>query len=230
MAKRAIIYLRVSSEGQRENTSFLWQFKRCRRWAEAHGYQVVGVVRECASASGGFEKKRPKFTEALQAIKDGTAEVLICYNMSRFARNASDALKVSEALKKHKRGLALVADNVDLSTPSGKLFFTMLAAFAEFELDMIRERTSSGKSARKAAGKYLGGPAPYGFTVENKELVTAAGEQLALDLIRSLRSEGVSARRTAIELNARGFQTREGKQWTHKQVSRRLALADRVAS
>lgn len=221
--KRAIVYLRVSSDGQRENTSRLSQFRRCRKWAADNGYTIVSIVRECASASAGYEQKRPKFTAALNAICHDKADCLVAYNMSRFARNAADALNVARSLTTRGKMLALASDYIDLSTPSGRLSFGVQAVVAEFELDMIHERTAAGRAARKAAGRFLGGGIPWGYNInETKHLIPNDEEQSVIAEIRDLSSAGMSFRGIAAHLNAKGVATRDGAQWTHKQVARRL--------
>ena len=99
----------------------------------------------------------------LSEIEPG--DTIVSAKLDRLFRSASDALTQAEEL--HRRGIDIVLLDTGtepvMSSASGKLFFSMLAAFAEFERARIRERISDGKRGKMARGGHAGGEPPYGF-------------------------------------------------------------------
>lgn len=162
MNEPAAIYCRVSTSAQAtDGTSLQTQLEMCRKYAEQRGYLVVKEVQEDVS---GATLRR----EGLDAIRDlaekGQLKKAIIYDIDRFARDTADALFVYKELK--ACGVKLEAARVPIEdTPTGKLMFTLLAAFAEFELTQIRERLRRGRERRIHEGSPMIGPrsTPYGY-------------------------------------------------------------------
>jgi DNA invertase Pin-like site-specific DNA recombinase len=92
--------------------------------------------------------------KAIDYLREG--DKLVVYKLDRLARSTFDLHKVAKEL--HDRGIALVfiKEQIDFSTPAGKLMFTMLGVIAEFERDLIAERTAEGRERAKAQGKHMG--------------------------------------------------------------------------
>ncbi|MED4038119.1 recombinase family protein [Niallia taxi] len=103
----------------------------------------------------GTKKARPQFQELLSVLKSG--DTLVITKLDRFARSASDAIEtVKELFKKgvkvHVLNMGLVED-----TPTGRLIFNIMSSFAEFERDMIVERTQEGKAIARQRGNFKEG-------------------------------------------------------------------------
>lgn len=96
----------------------------------------------------GTNKRRPEFLKLLKTIEEG--DTLVVTKMDRFARSTMDALETIEEL--FNRGVKVHVLNIGLieNTPSGRLIFTVFSAFADFERDLIVERTQEGKAYAKA--------------------------------------------------------------------------------
>lgn len=103
----------------------------------------------------GTKMERPQFTELLSRLQPG--DTLIVTKLDRFARTAVEGGAIVKAL--HEKDVTIHILNMGIadSTPMGKLMVTMLLAFAEFERDMIVERTQNGKAIAKANGKRVDG-------------------------------------------------------------------------
>lgn len=95
----------------------------------------------------GTKKERPEFQKLLNEIKDG--DTLVVTKVDRFARNTRNALEIIQDL--FNRGVRVHILNMGIieNTPTGKLIFSIFSAFAEFERDMIVERTQEGKAIAK---------------------------------------------------------------------------------
>lgn len=107
-----------------------------------------------------FDKKSGKNTDreglrqALEYVREG--DTLYVHDFSRLARNTRDLLSICDQLTARGVGLVSISENVDTSTPTGKLMFTMIAAMAEFERQNLLERQREGIEIAKAKGVYKG--------------------------------------------------------------------------
>ena len=154
---------------------------------------------------------------------------MVVYSLSRLARSTKDTIAIGEQLEKSGADLVSLSERIDTTSAAGKMLFRMLAVLAEFESDVISERTILGMDCKRDRGESLG-KTPFGFDLagDGVTLVENASEQNVLRLIRKLRAEGESLRKIAAELTRRGIRTKEGNDtWTHTAVNR---IIKRVAA
>lgn len=104
----------------------------------------------------GTSRDRPGLAQALAAVRAG--DTLVAPKLDRLARSVPDARAIAEELEKRGVALALGRQIHDPSDPMGRMFFNILATFAEFEADLIRMRTREGMKVAKAKGKLKGKP------------------------------------------------------------------------
>ena len=102
----------------------------------------------------GTNRARPGLDKALAAVREG--DTLVVPKLDRLARSVPDARDIADKLKARGVNLALGASVYDPSDPMGKMFFNILATFAEFEADLIRMRTREGMAIARAKGKLRG--------------------------------------------------------------------------
>ena len=102
----------------------------------------------------GTNRERPGLDQALAAVRAG--DTLVVPKLDRLARSVPDARDIADSLVKRGVRLALGASVYDPSDPMGKMFFNVLATFAEFEADLIRMRTREGMAIARAKGKLRG--------------------------------------------------------------------------
>jgi DNA invertase Pin-like site-specific DNA recombinase len=100
---------------------------------------------------------RPEWDRCLAYLRDGE-DTLVAVKLDRFGRSVRHLHQVAEDLRRRDIGMACLDQPIDTSSASGKLFFTMLAAFAEFERDLISERTIDGLKATRKRGHGGGRP------------------------------------------------------------------------
>lgn len=103
----------------------------------------------------GKDTNRPKLQEMLEFVREG--DTIYIHDFSRLARSTKDLLDIVELL--NKKGVNLVSnkENIDSSTPTGKLMITMIGAIAEFERQNLLERQREGIAIAKREGKFKGG-------------------------------------------------------------------------
>lgn len=160
--KRAAIYLRVSTEQQaRDGTSLDNQLEVCREYARRHNLQIA---RECIDdVSGASLDRREGMAEVRELAEQGLIDAVVIYHVDRWARDTTDSLVIYRELRGN--GVELLSATVPIEdTPTGKLMFTMLSAFAELERTIIVDRTRRGKERRAKEGKPIGTwMQPYGY-------------------------------------------------------------------
>ena len=130
----------------------------------------LGVAEECIYTDHGLtgtNRARPGLDQALAAVRAG--DVLVVPKLDRLARSVPDARAIADQLQKKGVRLALGASVYDPTDPMGRMFFNILATFAEFEADLIRMRTREGMAIARAKGK-LRGKQPKLSEKQQKEL------------------------------------------------------------
>ncbi|PFU83463.1 resolvase [Bacillus cereus] len=102
----------------------------------------------------GANSEREEIAKVMDYLREG--DTLVVYKIDRLARSTFDLHKITRDLEARGVGLVFIKENIDFTTPAGKLMFTMLGAIAEFERDLINERTAEGRERAKQQGKHLG--------------------------------------------------------------------------
>ena len=159
-------YTRVSTSSQIDNTSLEEQTRKINAVAQYHGIRVDDIFREEGVSGSISLSLRPAGYKMLARLKSG--DTIIAAKLDRMFRSAQDALVTAERWA--SQGVKLIVADISTDPISengmGKLFFTLLAAMAEFERSRIAERVAAGKYAKKQSGGYSGGKRPFGYYVE----------------------------------------------------------------
>jgi site-specific DNA recombinase len=229
-------YVRVSSEEQAaEGVSLEAQESRIRAWGELNGAVSVRIFTD-AGISGKRSDNRPALVNALSAV--GRGGVLVVYSLSRLARSTRDTLDIAEHLERRGADLVSLSEKIDTTSASGKMVFRLLAVLAEFERDLISERTKSSLAHKRKRSERCG-QIPYGYDlVEGTDgattrsgrasrLVRNETEQSVILKMLKWRARGWSARRIAEELTRRGVPSKRGGDWFHTAVGKVLRRVDR---
>lgn len=116
---------------------------------EKYGCEKIYMEKE-----SGAKSDRPELQKALEYLREN--DTLVVYKLDRLARSTFDLHKIAHQLTERKIGLVFIKEQIDFTTASGKLMFTMLGAIAEFERDLINDRTKEGIERAKKQGKHLG--------------------------------------------------------------------------
>ncbi len=106
--------------------------------------------------ASGASKDRPGLAEALERVGEG--DVLVVWKLDRLGRSVKQLIETVQGLQERGAEVKCLQDNIDTTTTNGKLFFHIFAALAEFERDMIRDRTKAGLTAARARGRIGGRP------------------------------------------------------------------------
>ena len=221
-----LAYTRVStSEQAAEGLSLEAQANRLRAYCASRGQQCHLI--EDAGVSARLPlSRRPGGAELLQMVSEGQASGVAALRLDRLFRDAADCLTVTRGWDDLGVGLHCLDLGIDTSTPAGRAFLTVAAAFAEMERSVIAERTREGLRAAKIQGVRLGG-VPYGFQrgLERDDdgrlpWFELPSEQAVIRRIQKARKKGKSYRQIAAELNEDGIPAHRGGQWAASAVLR----------
>jgi len=199
-------YVRVSTHEQAtEGLSVEVQRRQIEAWAALKGLRVTRTFVERGVSGARALNERPAGAELLAQLQP--YDTIICAKLDRMFRSAANALSILEQFKKLKCSLHLIDLGGDVCGDGiAKLFFTIVAAFAEAERDRTRERIKDVKRDQRQQGRFLGGSLPFGFRLRGKgKLVEHPAEQRAIKRMRQLRRQGQSYRAIAAATRARGF-------------------------
>jgi DNA invertase Pin-like site-specific DNA recombinase len=203
---RAIGYLRVSTEEQGQSgLGIAAQRTTVHAEVDRRGWDLLWVYEDVAS--GKSMRRRTELGMALQRLEKGKADVLVVAKLDRLSRSVSDFAAI--LAKSQVEGWALdVCDlGVDTTTPSGKMVAQIMMVLAEWEREMIGDRTKNALAAARARGQKLG--RPQGISDET------------VRLIRVMRGSGLSWGKIAAALEREGVKTGQGGQW-HATTVRKL--------
>jgi DNA invertase Pin-like site-specific DNA recombinase len=152
--KRAAIYVRVSTDHQTVEN----QTRELRQVAERRGWEVVEVYSDAGISGAKDRKQRPGLDRMLNDAGRRKFDIVMAWAIDRVGRSLIDLLGTIQHLEACGVDLYLDQQNIDTSTPMGKLVFQVTGAFAEFERSMIRQRVHAGLRRAVAKGTRLAAP------------------------------------------------------------------------
>jgi len=174
---KAAIYARVSTSNNGQDPTM--QTRELREYAERRGWTVAGEYVDIGIS--GTKEKRPELDRLMADAHRRRFDCVVVWKFDRFARSVSHLLRALETFKAQGIEFVSFSEQMDTSTPAGKMVFTVLGAVAELERSLIVERVKAGLRNARAKGKRLGRP---------RSIVDARK-------IARLRAQGVSWRKIA---------------------------------
>ena len=160
---RVVGYFRVSDEEQVEGFSLDAQRRAFHDFCGQKGWEVVGSYdEEGRSAWLESSAKRPVFRRLLDDAQGDKFDVVVTHTLDRFSRNLRVMLDAFHVFSQHDVTYVSITQDIDYSTPEGKLFMTMLGAFAQYFSDALSGHTKKGMRERAMQGLFNGEP-PFGY-------------------------------------------------------------------
>src|SRR6202050_2522141 len=167
---------------------------------------------------GGFtgaNMDRPALSRLLQAVEAGALDCVVVYKVDRLSRSLLDFTRMLSVFEKHKVSFVAVTQQFNTSTSLGRLTLNILLSFAQFERELIGERTRDKMSAARKKGKWVGGHPLLGYDIVpgGGGLVVNGGEAERVRAIFALFEEHRSVRGALAEIGQRGWCL---KSWTRR--------------
>jgi site-specific DNA recombinase len=224
---RLIAYGRVSTDEQAsEGVSLAAQREQMIGYAKAYQHELLEFIEDPGISGATLE--RPGIKKVLKLVREGADGILIT-KLDRLSRSVLDILKLVDTKLKRK-ALVSVYEQLDVSTPQGRVMLTVMASFAQYEREVIAQRTRSALQHKKANGVKLGA-LPFGYRrikgANGKVLQTVVddAEQLVLARVLDLERLRMTLTQIAGTLTAEGLHTKRGGRWHLTTVRKLLARA-----
>jgi DNA invertase Pin-like site-specific DNA recombinase len=177
---KATIYARVSTANNSQDPEV--QLRELREYCQRRGWEIASEFRDVGVS--GSKDSRPQLNRLMVDAKRRRFDAVVVHRFDRFARSVSHLLRALEEFRALGIEFVSLSEQVDTSTPTGKMVFTVLGAVAELERSLIAERVKAGLRNARAKGKKLGRPKAV---VDQRK-------------IAALRSRGLSWRNIAVRL------------------------------
>lgn len=233
--RRVAIYIRVSTEEQRrEGYGLEAQKKRLKEYVEANKSMQYVTKPEWMfeDVHTGSDLNRPGLNAVMELVKAKKVDAVLVWKIDRFSRSLKHLISLFEDMQKCEVSLISLQENIDFSGPIGNLIYQIFGAIAQFERELIKGRTRSGRLASAELGNFIGTVVPYGY----KKTPNSAGKGSTLVLIPEEKKwveriydwyiyDELGAGQIAKKLNADGVPKGEGSvkhhrksEWTDENV------------
>jgi DNA invertase Pin-like site-specific DNA recombinase len=149
--KRVGLYARISTHDQK---TLSLQLGQMRRYVKDRGWRITLEVQDIGSGA----KDRPRREEILKAARRRDIDVVLVWKLDRWGRSLVDLVTTLKELSALGIGFISLTEALDLTTPTGRAMTGLLAVFAEFEREILRERVKAGIAHARTEGRVLGRP------------------------------------------------------------------------
>ncbi|MUK88185.1 recombinase family protein [Ornithinibacillus sp. L9] len=210
---KALVYARVSTDKQADNTSISKQVESAQEYCKANDIKTVSIYKEEASAKNieGREQFKKMYKHLME---DEEIKFIIAYKLDRLFRNFSDAIFFLERVKEAKKVIICITDNINTKDPNAKMLYLLNALQAEKERENISTNTVSGMVKKATAGYFQGGIV-FGYESVSKRLRIIPEEAAVIQYIYNKYVYNQwGYKKIANNLNLQGFKTKKNNDWT----------------
>lgn len=216
-------YVRVSTLDQvKDGTSLERQEEQIKAYGLLKGIPNIEFIYD--RGVSGYKSSRPGFQKLISRCSQDVRMVIV-YDLSRLSRSVRDTLSFVEGVL-GTNGIEFVSlqNDIDTTTPMGRMFLTISAAFNQLYRDEISFKTKAAMSHKRNQNEKTGGVIPFGYSlVDAKRLIPHSHEMETVKHIHTLRASGLSLRDIVSDLQTKGIKTKTGREkWNPKVVKQIL--------
>jgi DNA invertase Pin-like site-specific DNA recombinase len=150
--KKTVIYYRTSTDKQEKGLES--QLNALKNYCHQRSIQDYKVFKDFGIS--GAKESRPALNELMDMVDKGEVKTVICYSFSRFARSTKHLISALESFRERDIAFISITEQIDTSSAIGTAFFTIIAAIAQLERELISERVKNGLENAKSKGAKLG--------------------------------------------------------------------------
>lgn len=211
-------YIRCSTLIQaEEGVSLETQRRKITSYCDLNDLELVEIV-EDAGLSGKSVSGRPGIQKVMEMVRLKQIQNVVIFKLDRLARNLKEACEMSDIMERKGVDLHSISEKLDTGSATGKLFYHLIAAMAEWERGVISERTVTALSLKKSKGERVSRHAPYGFQFVDDNIVVNDKEQEVIGIVKDLTSQGYSISGIIRYLENHGYSNRKGHRFGIKEI------------
>ncbi len=194
------------------------------------GWRFFQEYRDRGKSGGSMD--RPALKQMIRDIQAGKIGKVVVYKIDRLSRSHKDFYELLELFENHGVQFVSTTQQFDTGTPAGRLLLHIMMEFAQYEREMIQERTHEKRWAMARKGMWTGGMIPIGYELKEKKLVVNPAEAAIVSKIYELYAENGNLSIVSRKLNQMGYGTRDrvsktgkkigGSRWDKKKAARVL--------
>ena len=175
---KTAIYLRVSTRDQSIHGYGLdAQETKCKQYLELYEYDSNNVVVYKDDGYSAKDLNRPQLMKLLKDVKQGEINMIVVYKLDRLARSVVDTYSLIQEFQKYECQMVAVIDRLDINSANGRMIVGILAVFAQWEREVIVERTRDGLESMADKGKYPSAGCPFGWKKDDNKYISIDEEQ-----------------------------------------------------
>lgn len=218
---RAVIYARYSPGPKQTDLSIEGQVRECKEYIKKKGYELVKVYAD-RHVTGMSLKKRDDFACLMDDAKAHKFDVVICYDTARFARDKFDAV-VNKKILRQDLGIGIEYATLNTEGPEGRLIESVMEGFNQYYSEELSRKVKRGMYDAAMKGQTLGSRPPLGYRVdEQKRFIVDEAEAEAVRSAFEAYAGGATFASCARTLNAAGYRTSRGNEFTISTVRKML--------
>lgn len=221
---KLIGYIRVSTKKQvDEGVSLEAQKKMLKGYTGLYGHELVKIIVDAGESAKSLSRKGVQ--EVIESLKNNEAEGVLITKLDRLVRSRKDFFELMDKYFYKDFSLLTVSGQIETKSANGRLTVNMMADIAQWEREIIAERTRAAMQHKKSKGEYTGGCVPYGFDLhaDGVRLVRNETEQETLEKMKTLRSSEYSYRKISKILVRQGRLARTGKPFNPNSIRQMVA-------
>src|SRR5215211_6795322 len=203
--ERVALYMRVSSEEQRDRETIEIQEEFLAQFRDLYGLEVAEIYKDDGISGTIPLHERPTGRRLLEDAREGKFGTVIVYKLDRLGRSLLVIVDAHDRLETCGVSLRSATEPIDTSNPGGRLIFQMLASFAEYDRENIAERTQAGLHRALRNGRFIG-RLPYGYRADEDARLQVVPEEAAVvrEILRNI-ADGSTLYAEAKRLNDLGM-------------------------